>query len=151
MSRIRQIPVVVVHDSPLQNRPGDPAPSIALALLNEIEEKLHVFVRDGENSTIDLRWLIGMPREFERLRKSLGIGEVAATVRSAGCTEVQETAVPCVWWVTHRNDDGGRLGEFVEITEIPDILRSDRLAIPRGLAELRARCGGNDMSTASVS
>ncbi len=48
-------------------------------------------------------------------------------------------AVPCVWWISHRDFDGSRQGEFIEIAEVPDLLRSDRQCIQKGLAELRVR------------
>jgi hydrogenase-1 operon protein HyaF len=139
MSRLHEIPVVVVHDRAGKPCPAEAAPSMVLALIKEIEAKLEVLAKDGEDSTIDLRWLIGLPRDLELLRENLGEGEVSATVTSIGSTLVQETGLPCVWWISHRDNDGRRLGEFVEITEIPEILRSDHLSIPSGLAELQSR------------
>lgn len=109
----------------------------ALALLGEIGAKLEALANDSEESSIDLRCLAGMPEDLALLRETLGQGEVSATVANIGNSHVQETAVPCVWWVSYRDLDGSRIGEFVEI---PSLLRSDRLSIPLGLAELRRRC-----------
>ena len=143
MSKIHQIPVVMEGVAGLALHDG-PSVSIVLAILAEIEAKLDALVNAGEDATIDLRCLAGMPAELELLRQTLGQGEVAATVATVGATLAQETAVPCVWWVSHRDADGGRLGEFVEIAEVPDLLRSDRLSIAPGLASLRARCARLD-------
>ncbi len=143
MSKLHEIPIVVTNAPArggLSARSAGPATSAMLAILNEIEAKLETLATNGRNSTIDLRWLIGSKPDLDLLRNALGVGEVAATITAAGNTDVQETAVPCVWWVTHSDYDGQRLGEFIEITEVPELLRSDRLAISQGLAGLRARC-----------
>jgi hypothetical protein len=139
MLKIHEIPVVVVGDRVTESTVDGPTNSVVLALLNEIEAKLDAMVNAGEDSTIDLRCLIGMPQEVELLRKTLGKGEVSATINNIGITLAQETAIPCVWWLSHRGFDDSRQGEFVEIAETPELLRSDRLDIQKGLAELRVR------------
>jgi hydrogenase-1 operon protein HyaF len=148
MSKIHEIPIVVIAKPGIESTSDGPTNSIVLALLSEIEAKLDALVSQGEDSSIDLRWLIGMPNDIGRLREVLGEGEVSATINNIGITLIQETAVPCVWWVSHRDFDGGRLGEFVEITEVPGLLRSDRLSIQRGLAELRIRSAQIDKPNA---
>ena len=142
MARLHEIPVVVVNDRVPDPAPAGPTTPMVLAILSEIEAKLEALAKHGEDSTIDLRWFIGYPLELDLLRDTLGQGEVGATVTSMGRTLIQETAVPCAWWVSHRDHDDSPLGEFVEIAEAPELLRSDRLAIHRGLAELRARSAG---------
>jgi hypothetical protein len=144
MSKIHEIPVVVIGKPEPERAGYGPTNSIVLALLNEIEAKLNALVSEGEDSSIDLRWLIGMPHDIGRLREILGEGEVSATINNIGTTLIQETAVPCVWWVSHRDFDGARLGEFVEIAEVPGLLLSDRHSIQKGLAELRIRCAQVD-------
>lgn len=139
MSKIHEIPIVIVGNANNKPVPEGPAYAVVYALLNEIETKLAELVSHGEESTIDLSLLKGMPHEFDVLRKTLGEGEVSATITNIGDSVVQETAVPCVWWVTHRDYDGSRKGEFIEIAEVPDLLRSDLLTVQKGLAELRIR------------
>ncbi len=139
MSKIHEIPVVVVGGRSIVSTPDGTTSSVVLALLSEIESKLETYACNGEESTIDLRCLIGMPHDVELLRKTLSVGEVSATINTFGSSSAQETAVPCVWWVSHRDFDGSRQGEFIQITEVPDLLRSDRLSIKKGLAELRVR------------
>lgn len=140
MSKLSQIPVLAESVRCAGTAPQGSASAVVMALLSEIEAKLDVLAQAGEDASIDLRWLARMPQELALLREALGVGEVSATVSNIGSSLVQETAVPCVWWVSHRNEAGGLLGEFVEITEVPDLLRSDRLSIPQGLADLRVRC-----------
>jgi hydrogenase-1 operon protein HyaF len=140
MSRIHEIPVVVVGKPVTPTPPAGPTTAAMLAILNEIDAKLEALVAEGQESTIDLRWLLGTPLDLGLLRQTLGEGEVSATIQTVGTTVVRETAVPCVWWISHRDREDGTLGEYVEITEVPEILRSDRLSITRGVAELRERC-----------
>jgi hydrogenase-1 operon protein HyaF len=140
MLRLHEIPIVVVGPRSVQEEPpSSPSISVVLALLCEIETKLSVLATEGQDSTIDLRWLIGMPQEFELLVETLGQGEVSATVSNIGVSVVQETSIPCVWRVSHRDHEDKRLGEFIEIAEVPELLSSNRHAIPQGLAELGAR------------
>jgi hydrogenase-1 operon protein HyaF len=144
MSKIHEIRVVSEGAAVASAAHPGPSTSVVLAILAEIETKLDALVGEGKDSTIDLRCLIGMPAELDLLRQILGQGEVAATVTTVGATLAQETAVPCVWWISHRDLDGGNLGEFVEITEVPDLLRSDCFSIAQGLAGLRIRCARLD-------
>ena len=139
MSKLHEIPIVVAAAPPAFTT-EESAESTVLALLGEIEAKLEALLDTGESSTIDLRWLIASPDSLERLREALGEGEVEATITGGGVSYVQETAIPCVWRVSHRDSDGRAVGEFVEITDVPELLRADRLAIPQGLAVLRVRC-----------
>ncbi|MFM8333506.1 MAG: hydrogenase expression/formation C-terminal domain-containing protein [Candidatus Methylumidiphilus sp.] len=134
MSKLHEIPVVVA------SAPHGPAAGIVRALLAEIESKLGALLDLGEPSTIDLRWLMAEPHTLQALGEALGAGEVSADIAGVGDSRVQETAVPCVWRVSHRDGAGRAIGEFIEITEIPELLRSDRLAVPQGLAALRDRC-----------
>jgi hydrogenase-1 operon protein HyaF len=140
MSRLQQIPIVVVHDESRPPIPAGPQVSAVLAVIHEIDAKVCTLLAEGREGTIDLKWLRAAPQDLELLRETLGRGEVAASVASFGESRVEETAVPCVWWVCHRDDDAQVLGEFIEIAEIPELLRSDRQAVPRRLAELRGRC-----------
>lgn len=137
MSKLYEIPVVAAAAAP----PGEPDGPAVLALLSEIEAKLGALRGAGEPASIDLRWLMASRQTLECLDAALGEGEVEAKIAGAGVCRVLETAVPCVWRVSHRAADGRPLGEFVEITEIPELLRADRLAIPRAQAALRNLCG----------
>lgn len=146
MSRLAEIPVLVVNDKPKAACALSPSTPMVLALLVEITAKLEQLADHGEESSIDLRWLIGLQQDFRLLRDTLGEGEVVAILTTIGNSRVQETAIPCVWWVTHYDKDGGRQGEYVEVAEVPEILRSSRQSISAGLADLRSRCAELDSS-----
>lgn len=110
----------------------------AQAIISEIEACAARFAETGEDASIDLRVLKAMPQEREMLAGLLGLGEASAVVNTLGRTEIQETAIPCVWWVRHRNGEDEIVGEIIEITDIPEIIVGDRMAVARGLATFRA-------------
>lgn len=110
-----------------------------LAIISEIERLLADYEAFGHAGAIDLRWLPLLPGDLGHLKEILGTGEVSATIAALGASSVQETAIQCVWWVTHRGSDDALLGHWIEITEVPSILRSDRAAIPYALQALRER------------
>jgi hydrogenase-1 operon protein HyaF len=109
----------------------------AQAILAEIEACALRFAETGEENSIDLRCLKSMPQERDILLTLLGRGEVSAIVEALGLTEIHETAVPCVWWVRHRNADEEIVGELIEIAEIPEVMLGDRKAVAHGLEALR--------------
>lgn len=137
--RLRDIPVIAVGRPVSADLSGSPNTAAILAILGEIEERLGTLQRLGEESTIDLRWLMGSALDLDLLDETLGRGEVAATITAGGTTRLRDTAIPCVWRVSHRDWTDRAVGEFIEITEIPDLFRSDRMAVGRGLTELRGR------------
>jgi hypothetical protein len=55
-----------------------------------------------------------------------------------GHTQIRETSISCVWWISHRNPEGETVGELIEITAIPDLLVGDRESIIHGLETLRS-------------
>ena len=124
---------------------GTPAAALfvhAIALLHEIAAKLERLAESGESSTLDVRRLPMSTEEREALRSCLGTGEVEAKVSAMGPTTVRDTAVPGVWWVTHYNGQDAVIAELIEITEIPEILRSDPEDVRSALAGFRSRVAG---------
>ncbi|OGS81699.1 MAG: hypothetical protein A2061_08395 [Gallionellales bacterium GWA2_59_43] len=124
-------------------RQGKPAASAsaelgasAQALLSEIEECALRFAAGGDEVSIDLRCLKSMPEERAMLAALLGHGEVSATIDTIGRSEIYETSVPCVWWVSHRDGEDEIAGELIEIAEVPEVLKGDRRAVAQGLEAL---------------
>lgn len=109
------------------------------AVIDDIERLLDDYRAFGHAGAIDLRWLPLLPGDIEHLKNILGTGEVEATIAALGSSSAQETAIQCVWWITHRGTDDATIGHWIEITEVPSLLRSDRSAIPYALQALRER------------
>ena len=119
--------------SPINVEPG----ASAKAIFSEIQVCAERLVAQDETSSIDLRFLKSMPDERATLATLLGHGEVSAIVDSIGRSEIQETAIPCVWWIRHFNSDNETVGELIEITDIPELLKGDRTAVAFVLESLR--------------
>ena len=130
------IPVQCVSTS--EPRAGGPA---VAALLHEIESLLTELVESGTRHCIDLRRTPLTVAERVELERTLGSGEVHATLDLLGTTRVDETSVPGVWWIRHLNAEGDTVGELVEITPCPELLVTDAADLARGLDRLRTRIG----------
>lgn len=141
MSRLSDIPVSVVSDTPDSADSGDNGSTVEMALpvLHELQAMLERLIETGEPSSIDLRRTPLSPEDHETLDRVLGRGEVSATVNALGPTHIQETAVAGIWRVTHGNQDGKTLGEIVEVTTCPELLGTPAQELPSGLTRLRAR------------
>ncbi|MFZ3018506.1 MAG: hydrogenase expression/formation C-terminal domain-containing protein [Gallionella sp.] len=107
------------------------------AILNEIAARLGKFVSCSETDLIDLKSLPFSPDEYERLRATLGRGEVTARLDAIGDSEIYETHFPGVWWVTHYNVEGDIVADLIEIAPVPAILQSQPEDVHIGLAHLR--------------
>ena len=109
------------------------------ALLAEIAARLEKLASNGETGMIDLNSLPLAPGEYEQLRQTLGQGEVTARIEAIGASEIIETHYPGVWWVTHYNVEGDIVADMIEITTIPEIIKSQPEDIRTGLELLRAQ------------
>lgn len=93
-------------------------------LLHEVKHALDKLISTGETSIIDLRSIPLAPGEEDNILGTLGRGEVQAQLDALGRSEIIETLYAGVWIVTHYNDDDDIISRFIEITAMPDILRS---------------------------
>ena len=109
------------------------------ALLAEIAARLERLCAGGKGSAIDLRVLPFSPQEYEALREYLGQGEVSVRIEAIGPSEIFETRYPGLWWVTHCNAEGDITSDLLEITHIPEIIKSHPHDIKAGLASFRAQ------------
>jgi len=107
-------------------------------LLHEIRHALKRLVKGEEGTVIDLKRLPLAPGEEERIEAALGLGEVRAEVDALGPTFIQETSYPGVWLVTHRNADELVVARFIEVTYLPELLKSQRADIESGINKLES-------------
>jgi hydrogenase-1 operon protein HyaF len=105
-------------------------------LLHEIRHALQRLAEGKEGTVIDLKRLPLAPGEEERIEATLGTGEVRAEVDALGPTLIQETSYPGVWLITHKNADDVVVARFVEVTYIPELLRSQQADIDAGINRL---------------
>jgi hydrogenase-1 operon protein HyaF len=109
------------------------------AIGHEIVALLARLAATGEAGAIDLKSLPVGSEDRARLMALLGDGEVSAVVEALGGTRVRETRYPGVWWVTHENSAGDVIAEFIEVTAVPEILRTPVADLAAASAQLRAR------------
>lgn len=117
------------------------------ALLNEIAARLGELAERGADHAIDLRGLPLAPGERDALRAALGRGEITVRLDALGESEVYETGVAGVWWVTHRNEAGEPAAELIEIALQPAMLASHPADVARAQATLRQRLDPNHEPT----
>ena len=108
-------------------------------LLHEIRHALTQLLDGGEARVIDLRSMPLAPGEEERLLDELGHGEVYARLHALGPSEIIETRFPGVWVVVHFNNDDEVIGKFIEVCDIPGLLRSQQEDIRQGLEQLQSQ------------
>ena len=115
-------------------------------ILHEIRHALGRLLETGETRIIDLRSIPLAPGEEDTIIDTLCCGEVHAKLNALGPSEIYETRFAGVWLVTHYNEEEEVIGRFIEITRIPDILRSQSEDIGIALATLE-----QELDTASDS
>lgn len=115
----------------------------ALALLHEIAAMLEAMLAEGRSTSLDLRRAPLPPADYEALKAALGEGAVSATVQALGPSHVRETGIAGVWWVSHCNQDGRVVGELIEVTECPQLLKTPPEDARTGLARLGERLSAN--------
>jgi len=132
MSSLDDIAIVVQQG----NADTDSPSGQVLAILSEIESMLGALIDSGNTDSIDIRSLPMMPGDYEMLKKRLGQGEVSATVNALGPTQIQETGIHGVWWVTHYNADNDVMAEFIEVCQVPAMINTDMEDVQEGRGEL---------------
>lgn len=92
------------------------------AILHELSCKLADLAAAGHSSVIDLRRLPLTPLEYDRLKMFLGKGELVIEMNALGTSSILETRFPGVWWVTHMNPAGDKIGDFLEVALVPELV-----------------------------
>ena len=120
MSELTDIPVKVSPSNELRNAPS----AQVLAILKELQTMLNTLVETGDENYVDIHGMPLLPGEIQSLKQILGSGEVDATIAALGPTHVTETSIPGIWWVTHKNANDEIISEFIEVTDLPEILKT---------------------------
>lgn len=107
-------------------------------ILQQLSQCLTELRDDGNESVIDLGAMPFSAQDESDLRARLGKGEVSAVVEVFGITRVEETGVPGIWFVEHRDAEDRRLTLQLEITRIPALLVTPIEDLDDGLERLAA-------------
>ena len=119
-------------------------------ILHEIRHALDKLLSSGESTMIDLRSIPLAPGEEDSIIETLGQGEVQARLDVLGPSQIYETKYAGVWLVTHYNDSDNIVSRFIEITELPDVLKSQREDVLNALDELATELGKDDTYIAEI-
>jgi hydrogenase-1 operon protein HyaF len=119
-------------------------------ILHEIRHALDKLLSTGETTIIDLRSIPLAPGEEDSIIETLGQGEVQARLDALGPSEISETQYAGVWLVTHYNDSDDIVSRFIEITELPDVLKSQREDVQYALDKLATELGKDDTYIAEI-
>ena len=136
MSRLLGIPIRVEPPARVAGLGGG-----VRAVLHEIANLLERLAINNEPAAIDLRSLPMSALDRTELRGVLGEGEVQATLNAEGLSTIQETRIPGVWWIEHRDRQGALIAELIEVTCVPEILARVSGEIAAGARELRDQLG----------
>lgn len=116
----------------------------ARPVLHEILAALESLLATGTPTTIDLGAIPFGPGDERLLDEVLGKGELRATLEVLGSSHVEESGIPGVWRIDHFDQSGDTLSRFVEVTFLPEILKTQRADAEAGLARLAARLEEHD-------
>lgn len=113
-------------------------------ILHEIRHALEELLENGKTSIIDLRSIPLAPGEEDTIINTLGRGEIDAHLNALGPSDIYETRYSGVWLITHYNENESVVSRFIEITELPDILKSQREDMTGALEELTEELESQD-------
>lgn len=111
----------------------------AAAVLREIASLLEQLAQTGEGGCIDLASLPFTSADRTWLRDKLGKGEVEVSISAGGPSTIVETGTPGVWWITHRNEQNAKSGEFIEVTLVPELVATHPADVLSGLESLNKK------------
>lgn len=105
-------------------------------VLHEIRHALQTLIEQGQPTMLDLNGIPFSPSELAELETFLGQGEIALELDVLGKTRIQECSYAGVWRIQHFNEQDKRIGYFIEVDHVPEILRSQSDDMREGLNTL---------------
>lgn len=109
-------------------------------ILHQIRHALEKLLTHNESSAIDLNAMPFAPGEKDKLKEILGEGEIKAQLNALGRSEIYETQYAGVWWLEHYNSNDNVMGQLIEITWLPEILKSQTEDVEAALSQLTNLC-----------
>jgi hydrogenase-1 operon protein HyaF len=96
------------------------------SILVEIQQGLQLFYKSGIKRMIDLDAIPLTPFERVKLLDLLGKGEVIISLSSLGVSQIYETNFSALWVIKHHDEQGKISNVLIEITDIPEIVLSQK-------------------------
>jgi len=133
-----------VNTSPFNIQTGNELTGNVQPILSEVRHALEELLNSAQTRIIDLRSIPLAPGEEETILNRLGHGEVHAHLNALGPSEIYETRYAGVWLITHYNEDQAVVSRFIEITKLPDILKSQVEDMASAFTELTQELAAQD-------
>ena len=108
-----------------------PETTVAEALIREMGAALARYAKDGQARVIDISAMPLSEPDRRRLDEHLGRGEVTIEIDSLLHTRIEETCYAGVWRVRHYDSNETVSSERIEIGDVPDIVRAQKMDIKR--------------------
>ena len=118
---------------------SQPMSGMLPSILNELVQHLQNLIENGQPHSIDLARQPLTSIDLIELEKLLGKGELSITLNTIGDSEIFETAFSGIWWVKHYTADQVLISQFIEITNIPDIIKSQPEDMQLALSRLKSQ------------
>ena len=118
---------------------SQPASGMLPSVLSDLIQHLQNFIEKGQPHSIDLARQPLTSIDLIELEKLLGKGELSITLSTIGDSEIFETAFSGIWWVKHYTADQILISQFIEITNIPDIIKSQPEDMQLALSRLKSQ------------
>ena len=119
----------------------------ALPILHEILHALQTLIEEHESTTIDLLAIPFAPGDEEQLLEMLGRGEIEVRLNSLGTSEIWESRYQGVWVIEHKNALDERIALQIEVTQVPEILKSHTSDISDSISRLSDRLSAESASS----
>ncbi len=123
---------------------AEPRTGMAHAVLSELSDHLPALVDEGKQHVIDLTSLPMTETDKRELQDLLGKGEVSITLSTIGDSQIFETKINGIWWIKHYGADGQLISELIEITRVPDIIKSHSEEIRISIDEIHKLLKSNE-------
>ncbi len=134
MSKLNEIPV---HVEFINENMGSETASMLLPILHQLVEMHKTLISTGQGNMLDLSHEPLDLEEIANLKALLGQGEINANLTALGSTNISETSISGVWWITHYDSEGKIRNECIEITLCPDMLKTFPQDLERALVSLQ--------------
>lgn len=108
-----------------------PEATVVEALIREIGAALARYAKDRRAHVIDISAMPLTEPDRRRLDEHLGRGEVTIEIDSLLHTRIEETCYAGVWRVRHYDSNETVSSERIEIGDVPDIVRAQKMDIKR--------------------
>lgn len=136
MTKLNEIPI---HVEFFNENIANESTSMLLPILHQLVAMHKSLISSGQCNILDLRHEPLELEEVAALKDLLGAGEINANLTALGLTNISETSISGVWWITHYNPDGKIMSEFIEITTCPEMLKSFSQDLDLALVRLQSK------------